>query len=111
MGWRCAAASAPTRRRNRSRWSSPLPRALKKTSAPPRRRARRDEGAARAPGGLASSRSLEEDKRAALEAGAAGYLVKPVAAEALVRMIDDALSHQSSLRSGGGRGSSGALDP
>ena len=53
---------------------------------------------------LVSSKNFEEDKRAALKAGAAGYLVKPFPAATLIRAIDDALSTQSSVKIWGCRG-------
>jgi len=54
---------------------------------------------------LASSRSFESDKKAALDAGAAAYLVKPFKPADLVRVASEALNTNIEIRAWGCRGS------
>jgi phosphoribosyl 1,2-cyclic phosphodiesterase/CheY-like chemotaxis protein len=54
---------------------------------------------------LISAKNFEADRRAALDAGAAGYLVKPIDAAELVRVVEGALSTQACVRIWGCRGS------
>jgi phosphoribosyl 1,2-cyclic phosphodiesterase/CheY-like chemotaxis protein len=64
-----------------------------------------DPEAARIPFILISAKSFEGDKRAALDAGAAGYLVKPFSPDALISAISEALTVQPSVTVWGCRGS------
>lgn len=59
---------------------------------------------------LVSSKAFAGDKRAALSAGAAGYLVKPFSAAELLRATEEALQTQVSARIWGCRGSIAAPD-
>lgn len=54
---------------------------------------------------LASSKSFDSDKRAAMNAGANAYLVKPFTYESLIKTVTDALSLQTKVRIWGCRGS------
>ena len=54
---------------------------------------------------LASSKAFESDKKAAAQAGANAYLVKPFTYASLVKAVGDALSTQLSVRIWGCRGS------
>ncbi len=54
---------------------------------------------------LVSAKNFEVDKRAALEAGAVRYLVKPIAPEALIEAVRSGLSQETSITIYGCRGS------
>ncbi len=54
---------------------------------------------------LASAKSFESDKRAALNAGAAGYLVKPIREQDLANAVRNALASETAVKVWGCRGS------